>query len=110
MTFEKLSFFLTGVRCEPTPRGRRIRVTLGLVWHVGAFALVGIFMAGGAGNANASMALWPRAAAMAVLLIAYLATTIVLAKRGHHQASQYAAWSPSLVAVILLVGHAMVAR
>ena len=104
LAFEKLAYFVTGIRCEPTRRGITARVLLGVIATSVLLGLALVFAGAGAGNSNSTGSflalLLPVAGAFAV----YLIVTMSVFGRGWQQAAQYLAWSPLL---LLLAGLAL---
>jgi len=103
--FERLAYFVTGIRCEPTQRGVTLRVALGILATSVCAALTMVFAGAGAGNSNSSASfmsmLWP----VATLYSVYVLVTLVAFGKRWQQTTQYLAWSPFLpVAFGLLLG------
>jgi hypothetical protein len=103
--FERLAYFVTGIRCEPTPRGVTIRVVLGVLVTSACVAFTMVFAGAAAGNSNSSASftsmLWP----VATLYAVYLLVTLVSFGKSWQQTAQYLAWSPFLLLAFgLLLG------
>lgn len=96
LPFEKVAYFLTGIRCEASARGVAFRVILGVVATalVASFALV--FLGAAAGNANAGGAFTRWLLFVTTAVLAYAAVTFWVWRAGHVQAAQYVAWAPLL--------------
>lgn len=96
MPFEKLAYFITGIRCEASPRGIAVRVLFGVVATAAVASLGLIFLGAAAGNANAAggFPLWLIFTAAAFL--AYVAGTFWIWQAGRAQTAQYVAWAPLL--------------
>lgn len=94
LPFEKLAYFITGIRCEASPRGIAVRVLFGVVATAAVVSLGLVFFGAAAGNANAAgwFPLWLLFAAGAFL--AYVAGTFWIWRAGRAQLAQYVAWAP----------------
>lgn len=104
LTFEQLTYFLTGIRGEANQRGTRNRIWVGLL--VNALLLLSIlaFAGAAAGNAGATNTFWSYfVPAAALAFIAILLGSITFFTRGHWQLAQYLAWSPLLLFVALQI-------
>jgi hypothetical protein len=103
MTFEKLTYWLTGSQCKTTQRSIGIRVGLGLFVSTVLFGLTLIFAAAGAGNSGASSTYWSIFIPTCLLFVAYFIGAIALYSKGNDQKAQYLAWSPVLVLLIFQI-------
>ena len=102
LAFEKLVYFVTGVRCEPSPRGIATRVVLGLVATSAFLGLSLVFAGAGAGNANSTGSFMSLMLPVAAIYGIYFALTLVIFGKGWQQAAQYVSWSPLLLLVAAL--------
>ena len=97
LTFERLAYFMTGIRCEPSPRGIVIRVVLGLLATSVSLGLSLVFAGSGAGNSNSVGSFMSLLLPVASLYTAYLVVTLVFLGKSWQQTAQYIAWSPLLL-------------
>ena len=100
LTFERLTYLLTGMRGEPNQRSTRNRVCVGLIVNALLVAFALAFAGAAAGNAGATSAYWSFVVpAAAIAFLTYLAASIALFIRGYWQLAQYLAWAPLLLIV-----------
>lgn len=104
LAFEKLAYFATGIRCEPSPRGIAIRVALGLVATSASLGLSLVFAGAGAGNSNSTGSFMSLLLPVAAIYGVYFVLTLVILGKGWQQAAQYVSWSPLLLLVAALGG------
>lgn len=102
ITFEKLAYLVTGIRCEPSRRGIAIRVVLGLAATSLLLALSLVFAGAAAGNANSVGSFMSLLLPVAAIYGVYLAATLVLFGKSWQQAAQFVAWSPLLLLAVSL--------
>lgn len=102
-TFEKLTYFLTGIRCEPTISGARLRTVLGILFSSVCGIFAAIFFAAAAGNGNSTSSLIQIFLPGLVLYIAYFTLTCIAYQRGAYQVAQYLAWAPLWLIALLSV-------
>ena len=103
LAFEKIAYFITGIRCEPSPRGVGLRVVLGLLITSALGALAMVFAGAGAGNNNAIDSLFSLFWPIGLLYVAYLIATLFSLGRSRNQIAQYLAWSPLLLLACIQV-------
>ena len=102
LTFERLAYFVTGIRCEPSPRGIAIRVVLGLLATSALLGLSLDFAGAGAGNSNSVGSFMSLLLPVASLYMVYLVVTLVSLGKRWRQTAQYIAWSPLLLLTMAL--------
>ena len=103
MTFEKLTYWLTGSQCKTTQRSIGIRVGLGLFVSTVLFGLTLVFAGAGAGNAGVVSAYWVIFIAACLLFVVYFFGSISLYSKGNDQLAQYLAWSPVLILIVFQI-------
>jgi hypothetical protein len=103
LTFERLAYFVTGVRCEASPRGITIRVVLGILATSAFVGFSLVFAGAGAGNSNSVGSFMTLLLPAALVYLVYLVATLVFFGKSWQQTAQYVAWSPFLLLAVSLV-------